>query len=39
MKLISLLLVFALLFSGCAPAEEAGNDEVEQILSGMVHCR
>lgn len=35
MKLISLLLVFALLFSGCAAAEKTENDEVEQILSGM----
>ncbi len=35
MKLMSLLLAFALLLSGCAAAEKTENDEVEQILSGM----
>ena len=35
MKLMCLLLAIMLLFSGCAAAEDGGDDELEAILSGM----
>lgn len=35
MKIMCLLLAFMLLFSGCATAEDGGDDELEAILSGM----